>query len=143
MQHWLRNRTRAGTRARLTPKLIHLEPTQWLKHPVQAQLGGVVEVDPKLGEGREGKGGNVTSHLSKFPTAFPCTGVLLAPSGCQERGIAGTGKVVSTNSWFFPSCFPPKRWGCLEGNTSYFPASHVQTTKSPSRSQTGSLREHV
>lgn len=143
MQHWLRNHTRAGTRAWLTPKLIHLEPTQWLKRPVQDQLGGEVEVDPRLGEGRGGRDGNVTSHLSKFPTAFPCTRVLLAPSKCQERGIAGVGKVVSTNSWFFPSCFLHKRWGCLEGNTSYFPASHVQTTKPPSHSITGALREHV
>jgi len=123
--------------------LIHSEPTQWPKRPVQGEPGGEAEVDPRLGEGRGGRDGNVMSHLSKFPTAFPCTGVSLAPSGCQERGIPGIGKVVSSNCWFFPARFPTKRWGCLEGSTSYFPASHVQTTKPLSCSLTGALREHV
>lgn len=129
--------------------LIHLEPTQWLKRPVQEEPGGEAEVDPRLGESRGGRDGNATSRLSEFPTASPCPGVFLAPSRCQERGISGVGKVVSTNCWFFPSCFPTpptppaKRWGCLEGSTSYFPASRVQTTKPLSRSLTGALREHV
>lgn len=87
--------------------LIHLEPTQWLKRPVQEEPGGEAEVDPRLGENRGGRDGNVTSRLSEFPTASPCPGVFLAPSRCQERGISGVEKVVSTNCWFFPSRSPP------------------------------------
>lgn len=90
--------------------LIHLEPRQWPKRPVQ-DLEERREVDPRLGEGRGGRDGNVTSRLSKFPTASPCTGVSLTPSRCQERGISGVGKVVSTNCWFFPSHFPLQEMG--------------------------------
>lgn len=65
---------------------------------------------PRLAAGRGGRDGNITTHLSKVPTASPCTGLLLTPSTCQQRGICRVGKVVSTNCWFFTLCSPSKMW---------------------------------
>lgn len=144
MQRWLRNRTRAGTCAQLTPRLPDsLGADAMAIAPCPRRVWRRGRGGSKAGGRQWRKGWNRHEPLEQIPRSFPMHRGIARSLHVPGKRHLRVGKVVSTNCLFFPPHFPSKRWGCLEGSTSYFPASRVQTTKPLSCSLTGALREHV